>query len=196
MFAANAKILISELLDIWMDITFTIANFEELFIIYCCLSDLHLHNITWFQLSRTLGVYCSGDEYRAGKVTVTVGGDQLTRVRLESAKRLRAGAHSSTERFEHLNPIVEELFHVQQDLLEVIYIIWHYIQKQINHDQSVYYPITTICSTKDSIYIGRFSDVNKKLLCIKQIRVAYTATFVGVSVGWSTMSEMDEHELP
>lgn len=68
-------------------------------------------------------IHCIGDEYRSGKVMVTVGGDQLTRVRLDSAKNLRAGVHSSIERFEHLHPIVEELFHVQQDLLEVMYIL-------------------------------------------------------------------------
>jgi hypothetical protein len=61
----------------------------------------------------------SGDEFRSGKVKVTVGGDQLTRVNLDSAQHLRSGSHEPLERFDHLSPIVEEYFHIQQDLLEV-----------------------------------------------------------------------------
>lgn len=63
--------------------------------------------------------HVSGDEYDAGTIRVTVGGDQLTRCHLDSAKGLRAGVHSPVERFDHLSPVVEEIFHVQQDLLEV-----------------------------------------------------------------------------
>ncbi len=48
-----------------------------------------------------------------------LGGDQLTRVCFDSAKNLRAGAHTRDERLEHLSPVIEELFHVEQDLLEV-----------------------------------------------------------------------------
>lgn len=51
--------------------------------------------------------------------STTLGGDQLTRCHLDSAKDLRAGAHEKLERFENLTPILEEMFHVQQDLLEV-----------------------------------------------------------------------------
>ncbi|XP_033729432.1 uncharacterized protein LOC117318570 [Pecten maximus] len=51
---------------------------------------------------------------------VPVGGDQLTRCRLQGAKSLRAGAHTQQERFEQLYPIVIELFHTLQDFLEVI----------------------------------------------------------------------------
>ena len=60
-----------------------------------------------------------GEEYNAGRVAVTVGGDQLTRCHLDSAKQLRAGTHEPCERFDHLTPVVEEMFHVQQDYLEV-----------------------------------------------------------------------------
>ena len=50
---------------------------------------------------------------------VPVGGDQLTRVRLQGAKALRAGALTPEDRFEHLEPVIVEMFHTQQDLLEV-----------------------------------------------------------------------------
>ncbi|XP_013409173.1 uncharacterized protein LOC106172813 [Lingula anatina] len=55
------------------------------------------------------------------KVQVPVGGDQLTRVRLEGAKNLKAGALTKTDRLEHLNPIIIEMFHTRQDLLEKLY---------------------------------------------------------------------------
>ncbi|XP_052089483.1 uncharacterized protein LOC127726061 isoform X3 [Mytilus californianus] len=49
---------------------------------------------------------------------IPVGGDQLTRVRFQGAKTLRAGAHTKQERFDQLYPIVIELFHTLQDFLE------------------------------------------------------------------------------
>ncbi|KAH3809432.1 hypothetical protein DPMN_137801 [Dreissena polymorpha] len=49
---------------------------------------------------------------------VPVGGDQLTRVRLDGAKSLRAGAHTRAERFENLCPVLVEMFHMQMDFLE------------------------------------------------------------------------------
>ncbi|CAC5418716.1 unnamed protein product [Mytilus coruscus] len=52
---------------------------------------------------------------------VPVGGDQLTRVRLQGAKSLRAGAFTAEDRLEHLTPIVVEMFHTLQDFLEKMY---------------------------------------------------------------------------
>ncbi|XP_033730974.1 uncharacterized protein LOC117320505 [Pecten maximus] len=49
---------------------------------------------------------------------IPVGGDQLTRVRLQGAKGLRAGARTAEQRFERLYPMVVEMFHVLQDFLE------------------------------------------------------------------------------
>ncbi|XP_061170356.1 uncharacterized protein LOC133179673 [Saccostrea echinata] len=49
---------------------------------------------------------------------VPVGGDQLTRVRFQGAKALRAGCHTIQERMEQLNPIIIELFHTLQDFLQ------------------------------------------------------------------------------
>ncbi|CAC5424308.1 unnamed protein product [Mytilus coruscus] len=46
---------------------------------------------------------------------IPVGGDQLTRVRFQGAKTLRAGAHTKQERFDQLYPMVIELFHTLQD---------------------------------------------------------------------------------
>lgn len=51
---------------------------------------------------------------------VPVGGDQLTRVRLQSSRTLRAGAHTAHERLEHVQPVICEMFHTLQDFIEVI----------------------------------------------------------------------------
>ena len=50
---------------------------------------------------------------------MVVGGDQLTRVRLQEAKNLRNIAVTPKRRFEDLNPFVVEMWHNKQDLLEV-----------------------------------------------------------------------------
>ncbi|KAH3814500.1 uncharacterized protein LOC127835962 [Dreissena polymorpha] len=60
-----------------------------------------------------------GSEDVLHKFGVTVGGDQLTRVRLEEAKNLRALATTPNKRFEDLHPFVIELWHTKQDFLEV-----------------------------------------------------------------------------
>ncbi|XP_033748132.1 uncharacterized protein LOC117333109 [Pecten maximus] len=52
---------------------------------------------------------------------VPVGGDQLTRVRLQGAKNLVAGALTPKDRLEHLYPVIMEMFHTLQDLLEKLY---------------------------------------------------------------------------
>ena len=43
-------------------------------------------------------------------------------VKLDSAKSLRGGAHTPMERFEHLSPVLEESFHLQQVFLEGSYV--------------------------------------------------------------------------
>jgi len=60
-----------------------------------------------------------GAEYDSGQIHVTIGGDQLTRSHLDSAKMLRGGTHTATDQLAQLGPIVEEYFHIQQDLLDV-----------------------------------------------------------------------------
>ncbi|KAK7478539.1 hypothetical protein BaRGS_00030211, partial [Batillaria attramentaria] len=52
---------------------------------------------------------------------VHIGGDQLTRERFSSAKRLRAQGDSPMNRFSHLSPVTFELFHLQMCLLAVMY---------------------------------------------------------------------------
>ena len=56
-------------------------------------------------------------------IKVPVGGGQLTRVRLQSAKALQDGALTATDRLEHLDPMIVEMFHTLMDLLEVDKII-------------------------------------------------------------------------
>lgn len=53
------------------------------------------------------------------KLSIPVGGDQLTRVRLQGAKLLLAGSHTSEEGLENLSPMIIELFHTMQDFLQV-----------------------------------------------------------------------------
>lgn len=48
-----------------------------------------------------------------------LGGEQLTRVTFDSARSLRAVAHNRSDRLEQFSPAIEELFHIEQDLLEV-----------------------------------------------------------------------------
>ena len=48
-----------------------------------------------------------------------VGGDQLTRVRLQDAKNLRNIAVTPKRQFEDLNPYVVEMWHNKQALLKV-----------------------------------------------------------------------------
>ena len=54
---------------------------------------------------------------------VPVGGDQLTGIRLQGATALRNGSLTSTDRLEHLNPVIVEMFHTLQDFIEVIYAV-------------------------------------------------------------------------
>lgn len=48
-----------------------------------------------------------------------LSGDQLTRVRATSARHLRAGCHTPTDRLQHTEPDVFELWHEKQNLLMV-----------------------------------------------------------------------------
>lgn len=74
--------------------------------------DLILEEI----LIRVLLTYISGDSFEDAKIIL--GGDQLVRVRMSGAKDL-AGAHTAVERMEIFDPVIEELFHVEQDFLDV-----------------------------------------------------------------------------
>lgn len=60
-----------------------------------------------------------GSEDLFQKFKVPVGGDQLSRVRLEEAKNLRSLATTRKKRFENLDPIIIEFWHMKQDFLEV-----------------------------------------------------------------------------
>jgi hypothetical protein len=62
---------------------------------------------------------CTGNADLLRKFKVPVGGDQLTRIRLQEAKNLRILSITPEKRFDDLHPIVCELWHSKQDLLEV-----------------------------------------------------------------------------
>ena len=55
-------------------------------------------------------------------LSIPVGGDQMTCVKLQSAKGLRAGCHTAVQRLEHMHPIIVELFHTSMDFLQVFMI--------------------------------------------------------------------------
>jgi len=48
-----------------------------------------------------------------------LGGDQLTRKRLQDCKKLRLLSPDPVRRFIHIQPVIIELWHMKQDLLEV-----------------------------------------------------------------------------
>ncbi|XP_048247701.1 uncharacterized protein LOC124126862 isoform X1 [Haliotis rufescens] len=62
-----------------------------------------------------------GDQSALRELHVPVGGDQLTRVRLEGAKSLRALSPTPAKRFDDLGPFVIEWWHNKQDFLEKAY---------------------------------------------------------------------------
>ena len=53
------------------------------------------------------------------QIKCPVGGDQLTRVRLQGSKKLRRLAPDPRSRFDDLHPIVCEMWHNKQDFLHV-----------------------------------------------------------------------------
>lgn len=72
--------------------------------------------INFSKLYYSLECFTGGDLERLKTV---VGGDQMTRVNLQSAKNLRRGCFTQAERLEHLHPIIMEMFHTLMDFLEV-----------------------------------------------------------------------------
>lgn len=72
--------------------------------------------INFSKLYYSLECITGGDLERLKTV---VGGDQMTRVNLQSAKNLRRGCFTQAERLEHLHPIIVEMFHTLMDFLEV-----------------------------------------------------------------------------
>lgn len=63
--------------------------------------------------------FASGNIDALRRYGVPVGGDQLTRVRLQEAKNIRSLAVTPERRYDDLHPIVCEMWHSKQDFLEV-----------------------------------------------------------------------------
>lgn len=60
-----------------------------------------------------------GSTSKLDELKVIFGGDQLTRKRLDGCRHLRILGETPAERFDHIQPVVCEMWHVKQDLLEV-----------------------------------------------------------------------------
>lgn len=60
-----------------------------------------------FKIIKTLINFIEGE---LDKLQVPVGGDQLTRVRLEGTKSVRKGGYNAVKKFDHLNYLIIELF--------------------------------------------------------------------------------------
>ena len=60
--------------------------------------------------------YLSEEEFKSGRIPVTLGGDQMIKVSMDSTK-LQRGAYSAYERFDHFSAIVGEFFHLTNYLL-------------------------------------------------------------------------------
>lgn len=84
------------------------------------LSDC-IHILQSYEQQSTLWYTKAGRASDLDNLKVPVGGDQLTRVHLQSAKALQDGALTSTERLDHLDPMIMEMFHTLMDLLEKMY---------------------------------------------------------------------------
>lgn len=69
--------------------------------------------------SKQIHDYLIGDVELLRKYKCVIGGDQLTRCRLQEAKNLRTLSDTPEKTFEDLYPIVCELWHSKQDFLEV-----------------------------------------------------------------------------
>ena len=54
-------------------------------------------------------------------VTCHIGGDQLTRERFSSAKRLRGHHKDKKQAFAHLSPITFELFHMTMNFMQIVF---------------------------------------------------------------------------
>lgn len=60
-----------------------------------------------FEIIKTLINFIEGE---LDKLQVPVGGDQLTRVRLEGSKSVRKDGYNAVKKFDHLNYLIIELF--------------------------------------------------------------------------------------
>ncbi|XP_052098920.1 uncharacterized protein LOC127733644 [Mytilus californianus] len=87
------------------------------------------------------------------KYNIVVGGDQLTRVHLEGSKHLLLQALNPVNRFEHLNPVICEFWHLKQDFLEKLYKHQLYITKTLREQGTLAYFRTLL----------RRTDVNGKI---------------------------------
>ena len=97
---------------------------QILFVKYICLANTSLFVVGFYIRDLFIPLYkCIFFVSKGGELQtlqVPVGGDQLTRVRLQGAKALRAGSLTAQDRLDHLYPVIMEMFHTLQDFLEVL----------------------------------------------------------------------------
>ncbi|XP_033729230.1 uncharacterized protein LOC117318339 [Pecten maximus] len=80
-----------------------------------------IHILKSYEKDLTSWYIKAGRAAELDRLKVPIGGDQLTRVRLQGAKGLQDGSLTATDRLEHLDPMIVELFHTVMDFLEKLY---------------------------------------------------------------------------
>ncbi|XP_061190846.1 uncharacterized protein LOC133198962 [Saccostrea echinata] len=125
------------------------------------------------------------------RLKVPVGGDQLTRVRLQGAKAIQDGALTPTDRLEHLEPIIVEMFHTLQDLLEKLYKRFY---KLSGRDKGTLYSLKLVIerSNVNGKVKGRFEAHEDFVLTVG---CAYFLSYVMNKFNMETMDDEPEHPL-
>ncbi|XP_062576937.1 uncharacterized protein LOC134238840 [Saccostrea cucullata] len=125
-------------------------------------------------------------------IKVPVGGDQLTRVRLQSAKALQDGALTATDRLEHLDPMIVEMFHTLMDLLEKLY--KRFFNTASGREKGTLYHIKVLIerSNVNGKVKSRFEAHEDFILTVG---CAYFLSYILHFFGMKTLTEEPQHPL-
>ncbi|XP_071153480.1 uncharacterized protein [Mytilus edulis] len=102
---------------------------------------------------------------------VHCGGDQLTRERYSGAKRLRSGAATPSNRFEHLSPITFELFHMQMNYVKLIF-------KRLYSEEGLQEQGTLKCEANRVLRTNLNPNVNDHFDADKDFIVSFTDAYI------------------
>uniref|UniRef100_A0A8W8I4B1 DUF6589 domain-containing protein n=1 Tax=Magallana gigas TaxID=29159 RepID=A0A8W8I4B1_MAGGI len=126
------------------------------------------------------------------KLKIPVGGDQLTRVRLQGAKACQDGALTAADRLEHMEPIIVEMFHTLQDLLEKMY--KRFYKTSSGRDKGTLYNLKLIIerSNVNGNVKSRFEAHEDFVLTVGN---AYLLSFIMNKFGMETLDAEPQHPL-